>query len=77
MCPNRYLQCFLYIGKQKPLRIARCLKFEAHGAENGAVYRILDGVFMLCEAETTSDNDVFELAVAQNTANYSVFEPLW
>ena len=30
---------------------------------------------MLCEAETTANSDVFELAVAQNTAIYSVFEP--
>ena len=29
---------------------------------------------MLCEAETTN-SDVFQLAVAQNTAIYSVFEP--
>ena len=29
---------------------------------------------MLCEAETAANNDVFELAVAQNTAIYSVFE---
>ena len=27
---------------------------------------------MLCEAETTANSDVFELAVAQNTAIYSV-----
>ena len=30
---------------------------------------------MLCEGENTVDIDVFELAVAQNTAIYSVFEP--
>ena len=27
---------------------------------------------MICEAETTASSDVFELAVAQNTAIYSV-----
>ena len=30
---------------------------------------------MLCEGENTVNIDVFELAVAQNTAIYSVFEP--
>ena len=30
---------------------------------------------MLCEAETTPNSDVFELAVAQNTSMYRVFEP--
>ena len=30
---------------------------------------------MLCDAETTANSDVFELAVAQHTAIYSAFEP--
>ena len=30
---------------------------------------------MLCETEITANSDAFELAVAQNTAIYCVFEP--
>ena len=37
---------------------------------------IFYSVFMLCKAETTANSDVFELAVAQNTAIYSVFNLL-
>ena len=36
---------------------------------------IFYSVCMLCEAETTANSDVFELAVAQNTTIYSVFAP--
>ena len=66
---------FLYIGKQKPLQIARFLKFTGpKTALFTSIYLIFAMFFMLREAETTANSDVFELAVARNIAIYSVFE---
>lgn len=66
---------FLYPWKQKPLQTARFLKFM--GSKLHVLLHFYS-VFMHCDAEASEDaanSDVFELAVAQNTALHSVFEP--
>ena len=60
---------FLYIGKQKPLQIARFLKFT--GSKTALLFTVCLQCFLLCEAETIANSDVFEMAVAQNTAMYN------
>ena len=54
---------------QQKRRIARFLRLTLPKMPLRTVFY---SVFMLCEAETTANSDVFELAVAQNTAIYSV-----
>ena len=63
---------FLYPWKQKPLQTARFLKFM--GSKLHVLLHFYS-VFMHCNAEAAANSDVFELAVAQNTAFHSVFEP--
>ena len=57
---------------QQKRRIARFLRLTLPKTPLCAVFY---NVFMLCEADPTPNSDVFELAVAQNNAIYSVVEP--